>query len=666
MVAFRLSLLGAAGLLSGVINAQFPPTPEGVTVLESQLDEGVTISYKETDLCETTEGVRSFSGYVHLPAGALADLGVENQTYEINTYFWFFESRKDPANAPLSIWMNGGPGSSSFVGLLRENGPCFIGADSNSTYLNEWSWNNEVNMLYLDQPVQVGMSYDSLVNITTNLDTGDLEVVDFGNGPVPPQNNSFYVGTYPSENSNLTTRGTENSARALWNFAQVWFQEFPEHKPNDDRISIATESYGGRYGPAFAAYFQEQNEKIENGTWSEAGQTHLLHLDTLLIINGCIDRYVQWPAYPRMQYNNTYGIKAVNESRYEEVLDNLYKEGGCLDQIEECRNISLIYDPTNQGYNETVNEVCEAAETFCSETIRDPYFDTDLNYYDISAPGAAAFPPPWYQGWLNQPHVQQGLGVPLNWTQSNSAVSRAFRGIGDYPRPGWKEDLAYLLEEGIKVTLVYGDRDYACNWYGGELLSLAIPYDNATSFADAGYAPVVVNDTYIGGQVRQYGNLSFTRVYEAGHEVPAYQPETAYKIFTRALFNRDISTGNISTTETPDYASEGPSDVYNITNEPIVDEGTQCYVLDPGQCTSEQWESVMNGTALVRNWIVVDANTSYLFPDLAGNGTSSNGSTPSGTGLPMPTYTAAASGGLSASVLGSAMIAAAVGSVVML
>ncbi|RAR01961.1 carboxypeptidase s1 [Stemphylium lycopersici] len=598
MVLPRLALLGAAGMLTGVVNAQFPPTPEGVTVVESQLEEGVRISYKETELCETTEGVRSFSGYVHLPVGALADLGIQDQTYEINTHFWFFESRKDPANAPLSIWMNGGPGSSSMLGLLRENGPCYVNSDSNSTYLSEWSWNNEVNMLYLDQPVQVGLSYDSLVNITTNLDTGDLEVVDFENNPVPAQNNSFYVGTYPSQNSNLTTRGTENSARALWNFAQVWFQEFPEHKPNDDRISIATESYGGRYGPAFAAYFQEQNEKIENGTWSEAGETHILNLDTLLIINGCIDRYVQWPGYPMMAYNNSYGIQAVNESRYEEALDNLYREGGCLDQIEECRNLSLAYDPTNQGFNETVNEVCEAAETFCSETIRDPYFDTDLNYYDISAPGAAAYPPPWYQGFLNQPHVQQGLGVPLNWTQSNSAVSRAFRGIGDYPRPGWKEDLAYLLEEGIKVTLVYGDRDYACNWYGGELLSLAIPYDNATLFAEAGYAPVVVNDTYIGGQVRQYGNLSFTRVYEAGHEVPAYQPETAYKIFMRALFNRDISTGNVSIAESPDYATEGPSDVYNITNEPIVDAGAQCYVLDPGQCTEDQWASVMNGTAL--------------------------------------------------------------------
>lgn len=487
-------------------------------------------------------------------------------------------------------------------------------------------------MLFLDQPVQVGLSYDKLVNVTSNLETGTIRVANFTND-IPAQNNSFYVGTYPSQDANLTTRGTENSARALWNFAQVWFQEFPQHKPNDDRISIATESYGGRYGPAFAAYFQEQNERILNGTWTEKGQTHLLHLDTLLIINGCVDRLVQWPGYPKMMYNNTYGIKAVNESRYNKAVDDLYRKGGCLDQIEQCRNLSLVSDPTNQGYNTTVNSVCEKAETFCSANIRDPYFDSDVNYYDISAPGAASFPPPWYAGWLNQPHVQQGLGVPLNWTQSNGAVARAFRGIGDYPRPGWKEDLAYLLEEGIKVTLVYGDRDYACNWYGGELLSLAIPHANQSAFANAGYQDVVVNSTYIGGQVRQYGNLSFTRVYEAGHEVPAYQPETAFKIFQRALFNMDIATGKISTAQNPSYGTKGPKDMSNITNERVTLPGSQCYVLDPEQCTADQWASVLNGTALVKKWIVVDANTSYLFPELVGgNGTRPNGTSPRPSG----------------------------------
>lgn len=43
-------------------------------------------------------------------------------------------------------------------------------------------------------------------------------------------------------------------------------------------------------------------------------------------------------------------------------------------------------------------------------------------------------------------------------------MSQAFRGIGDYPRPGWLEDLSYLLERGVKVTMMYGDRDFACKY----------------------------------------------------------------------------------------------------------------------------------------------------------------------------------------------------------
>jgi hypothetical protein len=127
----RMILIAAFSAWHGLVKAQFPPPLQGVTVLESHVEDGARISYKEVcqfschsvgsfilmdtknDLCETTEGVKSYSGYIHLPAGALDDLGVRNQTYEINTFFWFFESRKDPENAPLSIWMNGGPARTS-------------------------------------------------------------------------------------------------------------------------------------------------------------------------------------------------------------------------------------------------------------------------------------------------------------------------------------------------------------------------------------------------------------------------------------------------------------------------------------------------------------------------------------------------------------------------
>lgn len=47
-------------------------------------------------------------------------------------------------------------------------------------------------MLYLDQPVQVGMSYDTLTNVTNNIDTGVVETADFSKG-VPAQNSKNHV-----------------------------------------------------------------------------------------------------------------------------------------------------------------------------------------------------------------------------------------------------------------------------------------------------------------------------------------------------------------------------------------------------------------------------------------------------------------------------------------
>jgi hypothetical protein len=138
--------------------------------------------------------------------------------------------------------MNGGPGSSSMLGLFVENGPCYVHSDSNSTYLSEYSWNNEVNMLFLDQPVQVGLSYDTLQNITNNLVTGDIEVLN-DTAQAPEQNTTFLLGTYPSQDGNQTALGSVNAAKAAWHFLQTFTQEFPAYHPNDSRISIATESY---------------------------------------------------------------------------------------------------------------------------------------------------------------------------------------------------------------------------------------------------------------------------------------------------------------------------------------------------------------------------------------------------------------------------------------
>lgn len=167
--------------------------------------------------------MKSYAGYIHLPPGTLSDVQ-QDQFYDIHQFFWFFESRKDPKNAPLVVWVSGGFGYSALGGLFSGNGPCLVKIDSNSTTVNPWSWNNEVNMLYIDQPNQVGFSYDEVTTGTLDLTTGDLISLD-PEDVVPRQNDTFLVGKFSTQDPEATANTTANAARALWLFAQVWFQE---------------------------------------------------------------------------------------------------------------------------------------------------------------------------------------------------------------------------------------------------------------------------------------------------------------------------------------------------------------------------------------------------------------------------------------------------------
>src|SRR5665213_2066070 len=95
--------------------AQFPPPLESddMTTIQSPMDGNITVSYKTPPVgtCTTVFSTqKQYSGYITLPPNVL----VPNQgNYTINTFFWFFEARQLPETAPLTIYINGGPGSSS-------------------------------------------------------------------------------------------------------------------------------------------------------------------------------------------------------------------------------------------------------------------------------------------------------------------------------------------------------------------------------------------------------------------------------------------------------------------------------------------------------------------------------------------------------------------------
>ncbi|XP_058383579.1 probable serine carboxypeptidase CPVL [Diceros bicornis minor] len=151
--------------------------------------------------------VKSYAGYITV-----------NETYNSNLFFWFFPAQVEPSNAPVVLWLQGGPGGSSMFGLFVEHGPYVV--TSNLTLrLRDFPWTTTFSMLYVDNPVGTGFSF-----------TDD------------PQGYAV---------------NEDDVARDLYSALIQFFQLFPEYKEND--FYATGESYAGKYVPAIAHYIHMLN-----------------------------------------------------------------------------------------------------------------------------------------------------------------------------------------------------------------------------------------------------------------------------------------------------------------------------------------------------------------------------------------------------------------------
>lgn len=73
-------------------------------------------------------------------------------------HYVLFESQRDPDNDPLLLWLNGGPGCSSLIGMVYENGPFVFNTPGSVKFtINEYSWNKKANVLYIESPGGVNL-----------------------------------------------------------------------------------------------------------------------------------------------------------------------------------------------------------------------------------------------------------------------------------------------------------------------------------------------------------------------------------------------------------------------------------------------------------------------------------------------------------------------------
>ena len=224
---------------------------------------------------------------------------------------------------------------------------------------------------------------------------------------------------------------------------------------------------------------------------------------------------------------------------------------------------------TMDCYTTKRSDVCSAADNFCYievEYLLDLY--TGRDEYDIRELVPDPFPYTYYVDYLNTPKVQQAIGAYVNFSESSPTVGNAFGTTGDDDRlQGSVADTTSLVEQGVYVVMFNGDADYICNWIGNLVVADEV---GAAGWGNAGFANMSTSDDMMHGEVKQSNNFVFARIFEAGHEVPFYQPLAAIELFERAIMGMDIATGMQSVSKGCGYMTSGPPEpAYIEGNETV-------------------------------------------------------------------------------------------------
>ncbi|XP_047340255.1 serine carboxypeptidase-like [Impatiens glandulifera] len=243
-----------------------------------------------------------YAGYYRLP-----------HSRDARMFYYFFESRRGLRNDPVVIWLNGGPGASSSIGLFYENGPYQI--INHSLIWNDFGWDQVSNIIYIDQPTGTGFSYSS-------------------------------------DHSDIRT-DQESVSNDLYDFLQVFFHQHPQYLRND--LYITGESYAGHYIPALAT-------RIRNG--NNNGDGDHINLKGIAIGNGLTHPVIQYKSLTDYASN----MRLITETEVRRVVRLIPKceedaarcnsriggvGGSCMEAYSSCTavfNRLLEYYGSNRNY----------------------------------------------------------------------------------------------------------------------------------------------------------------------------------------------------------------------------------------------------------------------------------------------------------------------------
>lgn len=394
-------------------------------------------------------------------------------------FYYFVEAATEAASKPLVLWLNGGPGCSSIgAGAFCEHGPFKPSGDT--LLRNEYSWNKEANMLYLESPAGVGFSYSA--------------------------NKSFYG----SINDAIAAR--DNLA-----FLEGWYEKFPEYKNRE--FFITGESYAGHYVPQLAQLIIQSNMKF-NLKGIAIG-------NPLLEFNTDFNSRAEFLWSHGLISDSTYDIftRVCNYSQIRRQYASGSLTAVCSQVISQVsREISRFVDT----YDVTL-DVCLPSVLLQSKMLSQLQ---DKEEIDVCVEDETT-------KYLNRKDVQKALHAQLigvtSWTVCSEVLKYDMQNL-EIPTI---HVLGKLAKSGIRVLVYSGDQDSVLPLTGTRTLvnglakeiglNTTVPYRTWVEGRQAA------------GWTQVYGDiLSFATIRGASHEAPLSQPRRSLALFNAFLGGKPL------------------------------------------------------------------------------------------------------------------------------
>ncbi|XP_038707253.1 serine carboxypeptidase-like [Tripterygium wilfordii] len=400
-------------------------------------------------------------------------------TTDARMFYYFFESRNSKED-PVVIWLTGGPGGNSAISIFNGNGPFRIEEYNLSSLHLKWNiygWDMVSNIIYVDQPIGTGLSYPF--------------------------------------NDNDIRQDQNGISNDLYDFLQEFFKKYPDFVNND--FFITGQSYAGHYAPALASRIQRGNRENEG--------IHI-NLKGFAVGNGLIDLKIQYPSLPYYAWSE-------GKITYDQYMQLNELNQQCESDTETCRHVvsggensfidiflAFIEVIESTGNDTACLDAFESCDLIYQRTLGSGNFDSK----DIRKDRGASNNYSTLARLMNAQPIKDALGVSdIEFVLLSGPVYNALK--GDWAK-NLEAGIPTLLEDGIKVLIYAGDKDFICNWLGNFRWLMSMEWNGQQEFIHSKKIKFEV-DRSDSGLMTSHGPLTFIKVYDSGINVPGDQPKVA-------------------------------------------------------------------------------------------------------------------------------------------